>query len=475
MTATLGPDALGHRWHYRRSLASRITLLTTFAVAVSVAAVAVGAFVTTRAQLRSTSDEALVTRAQAVAQLDQVGDAAQGLSAFALAAGEIRVAVVDVTSGTVNVISPQTTGTGLTIGEPEIAVAQGLSEGSLRTLVTDDGERFRVVTVPVPDQAGQALVLAQSLTSQESVLAKLGAVTLVLGVAGVLVAALAGWAVAGSGLRPVRTLTRGVEEIARTERLEPLAVEGDDEVARLATSFNLMLASLSSSRERQKRLVADAGHELRTPLTSLRTNIELLAQARSDDIVLPPEAVAEVLDDVRAQVEELSTLVGDLVELARDEEMGHTVEDLDLVEVVEHALARVRRRAPGAVFETDLRPWFTRGEPGTLERAVTNLLDNAAKWSPTDGRVQVSLVEGVLTVDDEGPGIPDADLPHVFERFYRADESRTMPGSGLGLSIVAQAAERHSGTVVAGRSPLGGARMVLQLPGQADAPVRTGG
>ena len=226
-----------------------------------------------------------------------------------------------------------------------------------------------------------------------------------------------------------------------------------------------MLTSLAASRDRQRRLVADAGHELRTPLTSLRTNIDLLTQAGSADARLPEHARSELLADVRAQIEELSTLVGDLVELARDEPISHVVATVELHEVLEAAVARVRRRAPGATFALEAQPWYVEGEAGAIERALTNLLDNAAKWSPVGGTVHVRLDGGVVTVDDEGHGIAEEDLPHVFDRFYRSSESRSMPGSGLGLSIVAQVVERHSGTVVAGRSPTGGTRITFVLPG----------
>jgi two-component system sensor histidine kinase MprB len=290
---------------------------------------------------------------------------------------------------------------------------------------------------------------------------------LLFGLAGVIAAGMAGWGVARNGLRPVRRLTSSVEHIARTEDLTPLPVEGDDEIARLATAFNQMLTALSASRDRQRQLVADAGHELRTPLTSLRTNLDLLTQADGPGGAhgLPPEARAELLEDVRAQIEELTTLIGDLVELARDDPMTHVVEAVDLAEVLDRAVARVRRRATGITFDVTGQPWWVVGEPAALERAITNLLDNAAKWSPREGTVTVRLADGVLTVDDEGTGIAPADLPHVFDRFYRSQESRSMPGSGLGLSIVRQVAVRHSGTVVASASPAGGARLTLWLPG----------
>jgi two-component system sensor histidine kinase MprB len=458
------------RWHYRRSLASRVTLLTTIAVGLSVAFVALGAYVTTRVQLGNTLDSSLLERAQRAATQTTLANSVRAqIPPWALGAGDIRIAFVDLDQQP-QVISDAAdpNEAQIELGEDELAVALRQEPYSLRT-VAAGGERFRVVAVPA-GQDRQALVLAQSLAPQEKVLGKLGFVTVLFGLAGMVAAGMAGWGVATNGLRPVRRLTGAVETIARTERLEPIPVEGDDEVARLATSFNQMLLALDLSRARQRQLVADAGHELRTPLTSLRTNIELLGQADADGADgggqhLPPEARAELLSDVAAQIEELSQLVGDLVELARDEPLPTVVEAVELVEVVDHAVERVRRRAPSVTFRTDLSPWVVSGEAGTLERAVTNLLDNAAKWSPPGGTVRVRLAGGVLSVEDEGPGIAEHDLPHVFDRFYRSEESRAMPGSGLGLSIVAQAAARHAGSVRAERSPHGGARLVLHLPG----------
>jgi two-component system sensor histidine kinase MprB len=445
------------RWHYRRSLASRITLLTTIAVGVAVAFVALGAFVTTRVQLQSSLDSSLLERAQqAATQATLANNVRADIPPWALGAGDIRIAFIDLDHNPPVLSADSADDPKISLGDEELAVALRTADYSLRTVETGD-ERFRVVAVPA-GQDRQALVLAQSLDPQEKVLAKLGFVSILFGLSGIITAAMAGWAVATNGLRPVRRLTGAVETIARTERLEPITVEGDDEVARLATAFNQMLQALDHSRARQRQLVADAGHELRTPLTSLRTNIELLGQADGGGADLPPGAREELLD-----------LVGDLVELARDEPLPTVVETIDLAEAVDHAVERVRRRAPSLTFEVDVAPWVVRGEAGTLERAVTNLLDNAAKWSPPGGTVRVSLVDGVLTVDDEGPGIAEQDLPHVFERFYRSEESRAMPGSGLGLSIVAQAAERHAGRVHAERSPYGGARLVLVLPGDATA------
>jgi two-component system, OmpR family, sensor histidine kinase MprB len=460
-----GPRTSG-RWHYRRSLASRVILLTTIAVGLAVASLSVGAYFTVRMQLQSTLDESLLERAHRAAE----SPALQRLStdfevpSWALGAADVRIFFI---TSSRSVFTPDREGPTLRLDDPEFAVAAGERESSLRT-ITADSTRYRVVAVPTA-QPGQALVIAQSLEGQEQVLAQLGVVMLLFGLAGVIAAGVAGWTVARNGLRPVRRLTAAVEENARTEDLQPLPVEGDDEVARLTIAFNQMLTALAASRDRQRRLVADAGHELRTPLTSLRTNLDLLAQADGSPD-LAPEERAEILADVRGQIGELTTLIGDLVELARDEPMAHVVEPVDLAEVVDRAVSRVRRRAPGVSFDVDADPWWVVGESSALERGVTNLLDNAAKWSPPEGVVTVRVAGGVLTVDDQGKGIADADLPHVFDRFYRAEESRSMPGSGLGLSIVRQVVERHSGSVTAGHCPSGGTRFTVRLPGTPAPP-----
>ena len=271
---------------------------------------------------------------------------------------------------------------------------------------------------------------------------------------------------ARNGLRPVRRLTQNVEVITRTEDLTPLPVEGDDEIARLATAFNGMLAALSASRDRQRRLVADAGHELRTPLTSLRTNLDLLLQSDATG-GLEPASRAELLDDVGAQIEEMSNLVGDLVELARDEPLRAVVEQVDLAEVVDRAVARARRRGTGLTFEVDSEPVVGDRRVGVPRARRDQSARQRREVEPTGGTVRIRLHDGTLTVDDEGPGIAESDREQVFDRFYRSDESRSMPGSGLGLSIVRQVTERHSGTVSVDQTENGGTRMVMQLPGAA--------
>jgi two-component system sensor histidine kinase MprB len=446
------------RWHFRRSLASRVILLTTMAVCCTVALVALGAYVTVKMSLESSLDRSLLDRAHRAADSVQLARlTSEQVPSWATGAADVRIIVVREDG------QPFTTDAGpqVPIGTPEVAVAAGSRQQSVRT-VSFDGSDYRMVAVPYADN--YAVVLAQNMAPQERVLQRLGAVMLLFGLAGVIGAAAAGWAVARNGLRPVRRLTRNVERIARTEDLHPLPVEGDDEIARLATAFNEMLAALSASRDRQRRLVADAGHELRTPLTSLRTNLDLLLQADATG-GLDATARAELLEDVRAQIEEMSNLVGDLVELARDEPLTPVVEQVDLAEVVDSAVVRARRRGSSLNFEVETEPWWVVGESASLERAVTNLLDNAVKWSPPQGTVRVRLVHGTLTVEDEGPGIAPGDREHVFDRFYRSEESRSMPGSGLGLSIVRQVIERHAGSVRVDESDDGGTRIVLQVPG----------
>ncbi len=453
-------------WQYRRSLASRVTLLATIAVGLSVALVAAAAYFTVRHQLLDTLDRSLRTRASAAAQSGTLSQlTANAVPSWMVGAADVKIGIVTARNRVVTTRVPGEDP--ITLGAPELAVAQGASSYSVRTILTGD-DVYRVAAVP-GNEPGTALVLAQSLKSNRYTLEKLGFVLFVFGALGVIAAALAGWAVARNGLRPVRRLTEAAEEIARTEELDPIEVEGNDEIARLATAFNAMLAALSASRDRQRQLVADAGHELRTPLTSLRTNLDLLIQADSRG-GLSPESRAELMDDVRFQIEELTTLIGDLTELARDHRTPAAIELVDFSEVVDRAVERVRRRAQGLHFDVETSPWWLTGEPGALERAATNLLDNAAKWSPPLGTVTVRLTSGTLTVEDEGRGIDEADLPHVFDRFYRSPEARTLPGSGLGLSIVAQVAERHGGTVTAGRAGSRGASFRMTLPGAAVPP-----
>jgi two-component system, OmpR family, sensor histidine kinase MprB len=458
---------------FRGTLASRVALLAALAVTASVVFGSAAAYAVVRHQLYAALDRSLLERAEAAAESPALGELTrENVPSWALGAADIKIAVLSA-DGTITDAEEGTTSNGGTIklGDEEIAVARGESPSSTRTVRSGGGERYRLAAVP-GNSPDSALILAQSLDPTYDALGKLGVVLVLFGLLGIGLAGLIGWMVARSGLSPVRGLTEDVEEIARTEDLRPIKVRGHDEVARLAVAFNQVLAALDRSRTRQSQLVADAGHELRTPLTSLRTNLDLLRQA--DDPARPGSLEdrdrAELMDDLRFQIDELTHLIGDLTELARQDEPEVRWDRVDLAEVVEHAVDRVRRRGGTLHFDVHAEPWWVSGDPQAIERAVTNLLDNAAKWSPPLGRVTVTLHEGVLAVLDQGPGIPAADLPHIFERFYRSAESRTMPGSGLGLAIVAKVAQLHGGWVRAGAAPDGGAAFWLALPGNGTRP-----
>jgi two-component system sensor histidine kinase MprB len=448
----------------RMSLALRVAVLTTLAVALTLGVVSATVFVTVRAEFNSSMDESMIRRANAAVDA--------GVPDAAVNDGALPRQVLKFTDVQIFIVRGgqlfARVGTDSDTVAPfksidEVAVSIGEAPQSVRT-VRISGIPYRVVAVPA--EPGVALVVAQSMESTDQALERLKLILLLASTAGIALAGIAGWAVATNGLRPVRRLTEATEHVARTTDLTPIEVTGRDELARLTTSFNAMLQALDASQERQRQLVADAGHELRTPLTSLRTNIELIGQAADNtERHLSDEQRREIMGDVRAQLEELTTLVGDLVELARDEPMARDPAPLDFADVVTQAIDRVRLRASEVRFDVDLSPWMVIGEPQLLERAVTNLLDNAAKWSPPDGTIHVRLADGTLTVTDEGPGISAEDLPHIFNRFYRSSEARTLPGSGLGLSIVKRAAERHGGTVDVSSPGGGGTTFTVVLPG----------
>ncbi len=449
-------------------MVARIALLAACAVGIAVAVASVAAYVMLRSQLYSRLDHSLLERATAAAKSPLVSSATFGdISPDLLGAADLRIYLI-YSDGTI--ISPQSARWVTPLSTTELAVARGERHETLRT-ISQGGIDTRAVTV----QAGRgvALMFAQSEEPIEATLDRVALVLLLVGAGGIVVAGFSGVLVARSALRPIRRLSAAAHHIAQTEELTPIPITGDDELASLAASFNDMLAALARSRVRQRRLVADAGHELRTPLTSLRTNLELLALADRQG-GMSAEQRNEILTDVTAQVEELSTLVGDLVELAREGPLERAPEPLDLSDIVERAVHRVRRRALGLTFDVAVTPWWVVGEAQILERAATNLLDNAAKWSPPGGTVTVRLTEGVLTVADEGPGVADSDLPLIFERFYRSPDARTMAGSGLGLSIVKQAADRHGGLVRAGNHSPHGAVFDLWIPGSPQPQEPTG-
>ncbi|HSR22137.1 MAG TPA: HAMP domain-containing sensor histidine kinase, partial [Candidatus Eisenbacteria bacterium] len=385
--AGAGPDHVVRRVgpaFSRLALRTRVSVLAALGVGLAVALTSAAAYATVRSELLGQLDKNLLERARAAVSTP-LGDPARlvQVPAAALGAADVRIALVRA-DGTAYAAQGRVNAPPL--GAPELAVARGDRDQSVRSMA-GEGNDFRVVAVPAA--SGYALVLAQSTAQTERTLARLRLVLLVVGGAGVALAAYAGLVIARTGLRPVQRLTLAAERVAATERLDPIEVQGSDEIARLAHAFNAMLRALAASRDRQRALVADAGHELRTPLTSLRTNLDLLAQSETRHGLSPADR-AELLADVQAQVSELSELVGDLVELAREDTPERDLEPVDLADVVDRAVQRVSRRAPGIRFVTDCAPWTLQGDAQGLERAVTNLLDNAAKWSPPGAAVSVT-------------------------------------------------------------------------------------
>ncbi len=333
-----------------------------------------------------------------------------------------------------------------------------------------DGTHLRILTEPL--RTGYALQLAQPLTSVDRLLRRLRIILALLVVGGIALAALLGRLVAGAAVAPVKRLTAAMEHVRRTQDLSArIGPNSEDEIGLLADGFNSMLdalqesiGALDASVHAQRQLVADASHELRTPVTSLRTNIEVLRQ-RPD---LPAAERERMLDDVVEQTEELSALMNDLIELARGERPAGEREDVRLDLLVGEAVERARRNSPETPFQTTLRPVVVGGDPGRLARAINNLIDNAVAYSPAASPIEVELSTSrsaaELTVRDHGPGIQVADLPHVFDRFYRGADARGRPGSGLGLAIVRQVAEQHGGWVRAEATSPRGTTMRFSLP-----------
>ena len=438
------------------TLRKRLTLVSAAAVAAAVAVASVLSWFIVRDELRDQVDATLHERASEVLVEDPAtGRFSVELPAPPLGAARGYVQLVSV-EGESELLPGERTK--LPIDDRARDVAAG-REDQFFSDESVDGVHVRVLTTRVAP--GLAVQLALPLEDVDSVLRGLAVLLGLVGLSGIAVAAGLGLLVARAALVPVRELTDTAEHVAETRDLSRrIDAVGEDEVSRLAASFNTMLAALESSVASQRQLVSDASHELRTPLTSLRTNLEVLAR---EDMLSRAER-ERLLGDVIAQVEELSVLVGDVVDLARGNEPEALVEDVRLDVLVADAVARARAHAPSTHFETDLEPTIVRGVPARLDRAVANLLDNAAKWSPPRGTVEVSLRKGELSVRDEGPGIAEADLPHVFDRFYRSPGARGLAGSGLGLAIVRQVAESHGGSVSAERAEGGGARLRLALP-----------
>ncbi|MDG4665851.1 HAMP domain-containing sensor histidine kinase [Mycobacterium sp. 236(2023)] len=447
------------------SLRWRVMLLAMSMVVISVVLMAVAVYAVVSRALYDDIDDQLRTRAQMLIESGSL-DADPGKAIEGTAYSDMNAMFYIPRR---NKYTANHQGQTLPVGGPEQDVMDGTLWMSLRT-----ADRQRVLAVHLA--SGNSLLLSKSLAPTGQVLKRLGTVLLIVGGLGVAVAAIAGGMVASAGLRPVARLTQAAERVARTDDLHPIPVVGSDELARLTEAFNMMLRALAESRERQARLVADAGHELRTPLTSMRTNVELLIESMKPGAPrLPEEDMVELRADVIGQIEELSTLVGDLVDLTREDAGGAVHDSVEMTEVIERSLERVRRRRNDIEFTVSVTPWQVYGDAAGLGRAVLNLLDNASKWSPPGGSVGVRLTQidslhAELVVSDHGPGIPPHERDLVFERFFRSTSARAMPGSGLGLAIVKQVVLKHGGslrvedTVPGGQPP--GTSMHMVLPGR---------
>lgn len=438
-----------------------MSLAAAAAVAVAVALASVAGYFAVRAKLRGQVDQALESRA----------DVVDGLRKFVLSAQQPGVLGAALpppafggAAGYVQLVTPAGTLAGhpeLRPGLPVTAAAREVAAGARPGFLADQrasGIHLRVLTAPI--EPGYAVQIARPLTETDHALRSLRLLLVGITGAGVLFAAGLGWLVSRTALQPVRRFTEETEAVTGEPAGRRLTVEGDDEIGRLARSFNTTLDALESSVESQRQLVADASHELRTPLASLRTNIQVLARANE----MPQQERERLMRDVQLELDELTALVGDVVDLARGAQPDTLMQELRLDELVAACVQKARRRATGTEFAGELEPAVVHGDPDRLGRAIDNLLDNAAKWNRPGAPVEVALRGGALSVRDYGPGIPEEDLPRVFDRFYRASDARGLPGSGLGLAIVRQVAEAHGASVAAANAEGGGAVLELAFP-----------
>ena len=430
----------------------RLTVLVAAAVAVAIVGASVVVYYTDRSQLMSEVDSDL-TRTLSLPSLNAAyGGAAaakikQGLAHLGpIPPGSLQVIV----PGTQKAVRVRVRGK---IGGPILNVP------TTRRFTTQTiaGQPSRVLTLV---SGAKTIQISSSLVEIERNLSHLRELLVLISLGGIGVAALLGAAVSRTAVAPLRRLTETTERIIDTGDLsERTGQRGRDEVSRLSTRLDELLATLETSLRMQRQLVADASHELRTPIATLRANFEVLA----DPGALDANERTELLIDVRDELESMTALVGELVELARGEEFDIEPREFRLDEVVSDAVGRAARRAPDVSFRTHLEPSVVTGVPERVERAVANLLDNARKWSPAGATVEVAVHDGLVEVRDHGPGIAAEDLPLVFNRFYRSAKARGMPGAGLGLAIVKQIADAHGGKVMVDAAPGGGALLRLQL------------
>jgi two-component system, OmpR family, sensor histidine kinase MprB len=450
------------------SFRRRVVLLIAAAVSVAIAVASVFVYLLVRSELRDRVDSELVRDANATFEAPVVRETeprrkgAKPRRRLVLPRGplggpSVYAQLVQANGGVVPPVDPA-------IRLPASPEARAVAAGERDAFFADaepEGTHVRVYTAPL--ESGEAIQIARPLDDIDETLSELALILVAVTVAGVAMAAGLGVVVSRAALSPVARLSAAAQEVAATHdlsrRIDP---GGGDELGRLAESFNSMLTALEASLSAQRQLVADASHELRTPLTSLRTNIEVLAHSGG----LGPEQRERLLADVIAQLGELTALVGDLVDLARGAEpRDQPPARLRLDLLVERAVKAARARAPSVRFRLHASPCTVSGIALALERAIGNLLDNAAKWSPPDGTVEVEVTaDGEVSVRDHGPGIDAEDLPYVFDRFYRSAAARNLPGSGLGLAIVRQIVEAGGGTVEAQSHPGGGAVLCVRLP-----------
>ena len=423
----------------RLSFRQRVTLLTAVAIAITVAGISATVWVIAKHELYDQLDKTLV-----------------GQSA---GAGFLNTSPYTIT------ISPDGDVHGVLAGDiPISSRAKALieSQNGASYYFTNTVVQGLPLREYVQASHGGGSITVLPLRPTKHALSRIRFWILVIGGIGIAIAAALAAFVATLALRPVRRLTAAAETVAATGNLnERVAVAGTDELGRLAVRFNRMLEALEDSVGRQRRLVADASHELRTPLTAARTNVDLVREGK-----LPPEEVHRALDEASIELDSLTSLVSDLVELARGTERKLRIEEVQLDDLVAAMVERSKSRSPQATFVTSLSPTIVYVDPALVERAVSNLLDNAVKYSPAGAPIEVTVRDAEVLVADHGPGIAEEDLPRIFDRFYRSAAARSKPGAGLGLAIVREAAEAHGGKASA-ESTAGGARFRLTLPATA--------
>jgi two-component system sensor histidine kinase MprB len=457
------------RWWRRWSLRTRLTVIAATAIAVSVFMAFQVASELLDGELRDAARNQLRADSRVLAtNAERAGLTQVELPPYPGSGQLVRVILPDGSTRT-------------PAGQPALPPVSGRAgrvvQGGPADLMESNGDEdgYIIYTLRAGDGAVQLARVAD-----DTPINQFGFGMLMIGLLCVVGGALVGRTVARTGLAPIDRLTAAAVRVAHTRDLDAdIPDEGGGEIRRLIQSINDMLAALRDSRRAQRLLAEDAAHELKTPLTSLRLNVELLIRLDRRgtlDSALSAESRTRLLNDLGAQVAELSTLAAELTEVARGDVSDESTELLDLADVVVAAATRARSRVPDIEVALDVTSVWVSGRPAALQRAVLNLIDNAGKWSPADQPVQVRLrAEGasaVLEVDDAGPGIDAVDVPRVFDRFYRADSARALPGSGLGLSIVQRVVDAHGGRATVARSARGGALLRVDLPAAAPpAPI----